>query len=66
MHLRIKLFCWRLREGGPSHVALSKVVGAVGGVPGIVTACPGQGTSEGGVEIIQGPGDDGVVVEGDI
>lgn len=66
MHLRVKLFRWRLGEGSPSHIALSKVVGAVGGVPGIVTACPGQGAREGGVEIVQGPGDDGVVVEGDV
>lgn len=66
MHLRVKFLC--RRPGGicPSHVIHAKVVGAVGGVPDIITVCPGEDAGEGGVEVEQGPGDDGVVVEGHV
>lgn len=66
MHLRVKFFCWRPGEIGPGDVVLSKVVGTVGGIPHIVTVCPGQDAGERGVEVEEGPGDDGVVVEGHI
>lgn len=66
MHLHVKFLC--RRPGGicPSHIIHSKVVGAVGGVPDVITVCPGEDAGEGGVEVEQGPGDDGVVVEGHV
>lgn len=66
MHLRVKFFCWRPGEIRPGDVVLSKVVGTVRGIPHIVTVCPGQDAGERGVEVEEGPGDDGVVVEGHI
>lgn len=66
IHSRVKLFSRGPGEVGPGHVALPKVVGAVRGVPGVVTARPGQGAREGGVEVVESPGYDGVVVEGDV
>lgn len=66
MRLRVKLLGGGPGEVGPGHVALPEVVGAVRGVPGVVTARPGQGAREGGVEVVESPGDDGVVVEGDV
>lgn len=65
-HSRVKLLGRGPGEVGPGHVALPKVVGAVRGVPGVVTAGPGQGAREGGVEVVESPGNDGVVVEGDV
>lgn len=66
MHLRVKFLCWRPGEIRPGDVVHPEVVGAVGGVPNIVTVCPGQDAGEGGVEVEERPRDDGVVVEGDI
>jgi len=51
---------------GPGDVVSAKVVGAVGGVPSVVAVGPGQGGGQGGVEVEQSPGDDGVVVEGHV
>jgi len=65
-HLRIKLFGGGPGDVGPGHVAPPEVVGAVGRVPGVVAARPGQGAREGRVEVVESPGDDGVVVEGDV
>ena len=65
-HLRIKLLSRGPGEIGPGHVVPPKVVGAVGCVPGVVTARPGQGARKGRVEVIECPSDDGVVVEGDV
>lgn len=39
---------------------------AVGRVPAVGAAAPGQRGLEGGQEVVQGPGHDGVVVEGDV
>lgn len=64
--LRIKLFGGGPGEVGPGHVAPPEVVGAVRRVPGVVAARPGQGAREGRVEVVESPGDDGVVVEGDV
>lgn len=66
MHLRVKFLCRRPGGIGPSDVVLSKIVGAVGGVPHVVAVCPGQDAGEGRVEVEEGPSDDGVVVEGHI
>lgn len=38
------------------------MVGAVGLVPGVITALPGQRTLKGAEEIVERPGDDDVVV----
>lgn len=66
MHLRVKFLC--RGPGGicPGDVVLAKIVGTVRCIPHIVTVCPGQDAGEGGVEVEEGPGDDGVVVEGHI
>lgn len=66
MHLRVK-FLGR-RPGGirPGDIVNAKIVGAVGGIPHIVAVCPRQDAGERGVEVEEGPGDDGVVVEGHI
>lgn len=66
MHLRVKFLCWRPGGICPGDVVQSEVVGAVGGVPHVVAVCPGQDAGEGGVEVEERPGDDGVVVEGHI
>lgn len=66
MHLRVKFLCWRPGGIGPSDVVDAKIVGAVGGIPHIVAVCPRQDAGERGVEVEEGPGDDGVVVEGHI
>lgn len=66
MHLRIKLFSRGPGEVGPGHIASPKVVGAGRCVPGVVAARPGQGAREGRVEVVESPGNDGVVVEGDV
>lgn len=66
MHLRVKFLCRGPGGIGPSNVVRAKVVGAVGGVPHVVAVCPRQDAGEGGVEVEEGPGDDGVVVEGHV
>lgn len=66
MHLRVKLFGRWAWVVSPGHVVFSEVVSAVFCVPGIITAGPGQSAAEGGVEVEQSPGDDGVIVEGHI
>lgn len=64
--LRVELFSGGPGEVGPGHVAPPEVVGAVGCVPGVVAAGPGQGAREGRAQVVESPGDDGVVVEGDV
>lgn len=66
MHLRVKFLSRRPGGIRPGDVVNAKIVGAVGGVPHIVTVSPRKDGGEGGVEIEKGPGDDGVVVEGHI
>lgn len=66
MHLRVKFLCRRLGGIRPGDVVHVKIVGAVRGIPHIVAVCPRQDAGEGGVEVEEGPGNDGVVVEGDI
>lgn len=50
----------------PGDVILGEVVGAVASVPGVLAAGPGQLLREGGDEVVEGPGHDGVVVGGDV
>lgn len=50
----------------PGDVILGEVVGAVASVPGVLAAGPGQLVREGGDEVVERPGNDGVVVGGDI
>lgn len=50
----------------PGDVVLREVVGAVGRVPGVLAVGPGQLGGEGGDEVVEGPGHDGVVVEGGV
>lgn len=50
----------------PGDVVLGEVVGAVASVPGVLAAGPGQLVREGGDEVVERPGNDGVVVGGDI
>lgn len=52
--------------GCPSDVVLGEIVGAVASVPGVFAAGPGQLGREGGDEVVECPGYDGVVVGGDI
>lgn len=66
MHLRVKLLGRRARVVRPRHVVLAEVVGAVLCVPRIVAARPRKRAAERRVEVEQGPGDDGVVVERDV
>lgn len=67
MHLRIELLGGRDGRVGPGDVEVGgQVVGAVGRVPGVVAGGPGQGGAEGGQEVVESPGHDGVVVEGDV
>lgn len=66
MHLRVKFLCWRPGGICPGDVVHAKIVGAVRGIPHIVAVCPRQNGGERGVEVEESPGDDGVVVEGDI
>lgn len=63
MHLRVKFLCRRPGGIRPGDVVHAKIVGAVRGIPYIVTVCPRQDTRERVVEVEEGPGDDGVVVE---
>lgn len=46
----------------PGDVVLREVVGAVASVPGVLAAGPGQLIREGGDEVVERPGHDGVVV----
>lgn len=66
MHLRVKFLCRRPGGIRPGDVVHAKIVGAVGGVPHIVAVSPRQDAGERGIEVEEGPGDDGVVVEGHI
>lgn len=66
MHLRVKFLCRRPGGIGPGDVVHAKIVSAVGGIPHIVAVRPRQDGGEGGVEVEEGPGDDGVVIEGHI
>lgn len=50
----------------PGDVVLGEVVGAVGSVPGVLAAGPGQLIREGGDEVVECPGHDGVVVGGNV
>lgn len=50
----------------PGDVVLGEVISAVASVPGVLAAGPGQLVREGGDEVVKRPGDDGVVVGGDI
>lgn len=65
-HLRVKF----LRRGCgvecPGDVVLREVVGAVASVPGVLAVGPGQLGGEGGEEVVECPGHDGVVVEGGV
>lgn len=65
--LHVELLGRRGRRVGPGHVVVSgHVMVAVGRVPAVGAAAPGQRGLEGGQEVVQGPGHDGVVVEGDV
>lgn len=66
MHLRVKFLCRRPGRICPGDVVLDKVVGTVGSIPHIVAVGPRQNSGKRGVEVEEGPGDDGVVVEGHI
>lgn len=66
MDLRVKFLSRWPGVVIPGHVVFQEVVGAVFSVPGIVTVGPGQDAGEGRVEVEKCPGDDGVVVEGDV
>lgn len=66
MHLRVKFLCRRPGGIRPGDVVYAEIVGAVGGIPHVVAVCPRQDGGEGGVEVEEGPGDDGVVVEGHV
>lgn len=65
-HSRVKLLSGRPGEVGPGDIVVAKVVGAVDRVPRVVTVGPRQSAGEGRVEVEEGPGNDGVVVEGHI
>ena len=66
MNLRVKFLCGRPGGIRPGDVVRAKVVGAVGGVPHVVAVCPRQDGGKRVVEVEEGPGDDGVVVEGHV
>lgn len=67
MHLRIELLGRRSGGVGPGHVHVGRqVVGAVDGVPFVAAGGPRQSGTEGGQEVVQGPGHDGVVIEGNV
>lgn len=50
----------------PGDVVLAEVVGAVASVPRVLATGPGQLVREGGDEVVECPGYDGVIVGGDI
>lgn len=66
MHLRVKFFSGGRRVQRPGDVVPREIVGAVAGVPGVGAAGPGQLVGEGGDEVVERPGHDGVVVGGDV
>lgn len=67
MHLRIELLGGGGGGVGPGHVGVGgHVAVAVGRVPAVAAGAPGQGGLEGRQQVVQGPGHDGVVVEGDV
>lgn len=67
MHLRIELLGRRDGLIGPGDVAVSgQILLAVGCVPGVFACRPRKCRVEGGQQVIQSPGHDGVVVEGNV
>lgn len=67
MHLRIELLGRRGGFIGPGDVAVSgQILLAVGCVPGVFACRPWKRCAEGGQQVIQSPGHDGVVVEGNV
>lgn len=67
MHLRIELLGRRRGGVGPRHVVVGGHVAiTVGRVPRVVAGGPGQGGPQWWQQVVQGPGHDGVVVEGDV
>lgn len=65
MHLRIELLGGGGGGVGPRHVAVcGQVLVTVGSVPVVDAGGPGQGGLKRGEQVVQGPGHDGVVVEG--
>lgn len=67
MHLRIELLGRRDGFVGPGHVAVGgQILLAVGRVPGVFACRPRKRSVEGGQQVIQSPGHDGVVVKGNV
>lgn len=66
MYLQVELLSGRRGMQRPGDVVLGEVVGAVASVPGVRAAGPGQPVREGGDEVVERPGYDGVVVGGDV
>lgn len=66
MHLRVKFFRGRRGVERPADIVLGEVVGAVACVPCVPAGGPGQLAREGGDEVVECPGHDGVVVGGDV
>lgn len=67
MYLRIEFLRWGGGGVGPGHVVVrGHVLVAVSGVPAVGAGAPGQGGLERRQEVVQRPGHDGVVVEGDV
>lgn len=67
MHLRIELLGRGGGRVGPRHIVVAgHVTVTVGCVPAVGAGGPGQGGSKGCQQVVQGPGHDGVVVEGDV
>lgn len=65
MHLHIELLGRGGGGVGPRHIVVSgQVLVTVGCVPAVGAGGPGQGGPKGGEQVVQGPGHDGVVVEG--
>lgn len=67
VHSRVELLGWGGGGVGPGHVVVGgHVAVAVSRVPVVVAGAPGQRGLEGRQQVVQGPGHDGVVVEGDV
>lgn len=67
MHLRIELLGRRDGFIGPGNVAVGgQILLAVGRVPGVFACRPRKRRVEGGQQVIQSPGHDGVVVKGNV
>lgn len=65
MHLRIELLGGGGGGVGPRHVVVGvQVLVTVDRVPAVGAGGPGQSGLKGRYQIVQGPGHDGVVVEG--